>query len=160
MFQLQNTVSIADIMNAALLIVAIIGIFFTYRQIKGSYKTQKATFFKELYSTMFSDKDIRDAYYQIEYGKFVYDDDFHGSEYEKLFDRLLSFVDLVCDLYRQGIITDHEMSFFKYEFKRIYQNKNVQNYLVFLRDFYQAEVSGTEPFKSFISYCEGALKSI
>jgi hypothetical protein len=153
MFQFQNTISVADVINAFLLIVAIIGIAFTYRQIRESHKTQKATFFKDLYSTMFSDPDVRNAYYQIEYGDFTYDENFHGSSNEKLIDRLLSFVDLVCDLYAQGIITEHEMSFFKYEFTRIYQNPNVQGYLEFLKNFYADVGTGTKPFASFVAYC-------
>jgi hypothetical protein len=74
---------------------------------------------------MFSDPDIRKAYYQIEYDRFVYDDSFHGSDNEQLIDRLLSFADLVCDLYSQGLITRREMNFFKYEFIRIYQELNI-----------------------------------
>jgi len=52
MLQFQNTISIADITNFVLLSVAIIGIFFTYYQIKQGYKTQKATFFQR---TIFND---------------------------------------------------------------------------------------------------------
>lgn len=103
---------------------------------------------------MFSDPDIRDAYYLVEYGEFVYDHSFHGSSNEKQIDRLLSFVDLVCDLFAQGIITEHEMSFFKYEFTRIHQNANVQGYLKFLKSFYDEVRTGTTPFPSFVSYCE------
>jgi hypothetical protein len=158
MFQFENIYSIADLINIGLLFVAIIGIFLTYRQIKESHKTQKATFFKDLYSTMFSDQDIRNAYYQIEYGEFDYGVDFHGSENEKGFDRLLSFIDLICDLYDQGIITHHEMSFFKYEFTRIYFNDNVQRYLKFLTNFYAQVGTGTKPFPSFVAYCENKLR--
>src|SRR5690349_8360586 len=107
MLDFQNTYSIADIINAFLLGVTSIGIIFTFLQIRAARKTQKATFFKELYSTMFSDNDIRQVYYQIEYDEFVYDKNFHGSENEKLLDRLLSFADLVCDLYAQKVISNH-----------------------------------------------------
>jgi hypothetical protein len=158
MFQFQSNVSVTDLINVALLVVAIIGIFLTYRQIRIGYKTQKATFFKEIYSTMFSDPDIRNAYYQIEYDEFTYDSEFHGSENEKLIDRLLSFVDLVCELYNQKVITEREMSFFHYEFIRIYKNKNVQAYLKFLKKFYKKVGSKTEPFHSFVTYCKNVLK--
>jgi hypothetical protein len=158
MFQFENTYSIADLINAGLLFVAIVGIFLTYRQIKGSHKTQKATFFKDLYSTMFSDHDIRDAFYQIEYGEFNYDVNFHGSDNEKAIDQLLSFIDLICDLYAQGIITQHEMSFFKYEFTRIYFNDNVQRYLKFLTGFYTQIGTETKPFPSYVAYCESKLR--
>jgi hypothetical protein len=158
MFQFQNNVSVTDLINGILLIVAIVGIFLTYRQIRIGYKTQKAGFFKEIYSTMFSDPDIRNAYYQIEYGQFTYDSKFHGSENEKLIDRLLSFVDLVCELYNQKVITDREIGFFKYEFIRIYRNQNVQNYLKFLKTFYGNVGCDKEPFFSFVKYCKKELK--
>jgi len=157
MLQFQNTYSIADLINAGLLLAAIGGIFLTYRQIKESHKTQKATFFKDLYSTMFADRDIREAYYQIEYNEFVYDLKFHGSDNEKLIDRLLSFIDLVCDLYAQRIISEHEMSFFRYEFTRIYDNDNVRRYLSFLESFYNQVGAGTRPFPSYVAYCEDKL---
>ena len=158
MFQFENTFSIADLINAGLLIVAIIGICFTYQQIKESHKTQKATFFKDLYSTMFSDHDIREAFYQIEYGEFDYDVNFHGSDSEKAIDKLLSFIDLICDLYAQRIISQHEMSFFKYEFTRIYRNDNVQRYLKFLTNFYTQTGTETKPFPSYVAYCENELR--
>lgn len=130
-----------------------------YRQLKEGHRTQKAPFFKDLYQTMFSDRDIRDAYYQVEYGDFSYDETFHGSENEKRFDRLLSFLDLRCDLYRQRIISQHEMSFFRYELMRIYGNANTRRYLEFLSRFYQSVGSGTRPFCSFVSYCEKTLSA-
>lgn len=107
---------------------------------------------------MFSDPDIGNAYYQIEYNEFTYDSEFHGFENERLIDRLLSFVDLVCELYNQKVITEREMSFFHYEFIRIYKNKNVQAYLKFLKKFYKKVGSKTEPFHSFVTYCKNVLK--
>ncbi len=151
--QSDNTVSIADIINAILLIVAVIGIYFTYREAKQTRKTQKASFFKDLYSTMYSDPDIRKAYYQIEYGEFTYSDSFHGSKMGRLIDRLLSFADLVCYLYDQKMLIEDEMVFFKYEFIRIYTDTNIKNYLKFLEDFYQKNKAGTKPFPSYVSYC-------
>jgi|GEM_PF-1794634 len=144
----------ADATNIALLIVAILGIWLTLLQITEGSKTQKAAFFKDLYSTMYSDPDVREAFYQVEYGKFIYNPKFHDSPSEKKIDRLLSFVDLVCDLYDQKIITEREMRFFKYEFARISQDPNVQGYLEFLRSFYDSVGTGTRPFPSFVSYCK------
>lgn len=154
MFQFQKTISIADIINVLLLLAAVIGIFLTYRQTRHTYKTQKATFFKDLYSIMFSDPDIRKAYYQIEYDRFVYDSSFHGSKNEQRIDRLLNFADLVCYLHGQNMLTEYEMSFFKYEFIRMYTDKNMQGYLKFLRDFYRQNETGTEPFPTYVKYCE------
>lgn len=149
--------SVPNAMNLGLLCVAFVGFIAVWYQIKQNYRTQKATFFKELYLEMFKAGNIRKAYYQIEYEQFVYDNGFHGSEQEQVIDRLMAFVDLVCDLYYQNMLTEHEMSFFKYEFLRIYQNPNIRDYLAFLREWYTKIGTDTQPFSSFTAYCEQAL---
>ena len=88
---------------------------------------------------MFADEDVRGAAYMIEYDKFVYNEDFHGSPQEKMVDRLLSFADLVCDLYAQELLSAHEMDFFNYEFVQIYKNPNVQHYLDYLKARYDRD---------------------
>ncbi len=126
-----NTYSIAEIISVILLVIAVIGLFLTYKQLQNTHKTQKAIFFRELYSTLFSDRDLRDAFYQIEYSNFKYTSKFHGSQKERLIDKLLSFANMVCDLYFEGNISKHEMNFFKYEFLRIYKNDNIKSYKSF-----------------------------
>jgi hypothetical protein len=89
-----------------------------------------------LYSTIFTDPDIKKAFYLIEYEKFIYDESFHCSPDEQAFDRMFGFNDLVCDLYFQGVLTKREMAYFRYGFTRIYQNKEVVKYLDFLKSFF------------------------
>ena len=96
--------------------------------------------------------------FRSEYNRFVYSEQFHGSNDENIVDRLLSFADLVCDLYAQGVLTDHEMDFFKYEFYRIYKNTNVQRYLDFLKGRYTDTGHASEPFPAFVAYCETELR--
>jgi hypothetical protein len=155
--QFSWNVSFADIINVFLFLVAVTGIFLTWLQVRRTYKTQKATFFKELYSVMFSDPDLRGAYQQVEYDSFVYDSSFHGSKNEHLIDRLLSFADLVCYLHENKMLTEQEMAFFRYEFIRIYTNESIQDYLNFLKDFYHKNRTGTEPFPRYVSYCQSLL---
>ena len=154
MLHFQNTFSVSDLINGFLLIIAVIGIFFTYSQIRQSYKTQKATFLKDLYLMKYGNPQLAEAFYKIEYSKFVYDEHFHGSKEEAIIDYLLSFADLVCDLYDQAILTEHEMDFFKYEFVRIYQNDNVKRYLEFLTKFYKANKIDIGPSHRFVKYCK------
>jgi hypothetical protein len=158
MLNLSNTITISQIISACLLLAAVGGIMLTYRQMRSNYTMQKATFFKELYSTMFADSEVRSALYMIEYNRFVYSEQFHGSTDENIVDRLLSFADLVCDLYAQRVLSDHEMDFFKYEFYRIYKNANVQRYLDFLKERYTDTGHAIEPFPAFVAYCETELR--
>ena len=158
MLNFTTDISISQIISACLLLAAVGGILLTYRQMRSNYRMQKATFFKELYSTMFADSEVRSALYMIEYNRFVYTEQFHGSTDENIVDRLLSFSDLVCDLYAQGVLTDHEMDFFKYEFYRIYKNANVQRSLDFLKERYTDTGHNIEPFPAFVAYCETELR--
>jgi hypothetical protein len=157
MIDCTKPLTVADLIQIGLLIAAIFTICLTFIQIRKGNKTQKATFFKELYMTLFSDSNIRDAYYKLEYGKFIYDTKFHGSADEKSFDQLLSFIDLICELYYQNVITEKEMNFFKYEITRIFKNTNVTRYLEFLKGFYKYNTD-TEPFQSFVKYCHQTIK--
>jgi hypothetical protein len=157
MFQFQYTISLADIINGFLLVVATIGIFLTLYQIKQSNKTRRATFFKELYSTMYSDSDVTQGYYLIDHGKFKYSDSFHHSDEEKPIDRLLTFIDLLCYLRKQDLITESEIRYFEYELTRVYQNKEIQRYLEVVQRSYQDFGCETPPFSSFVWYCENKL---
>ena len=75
---------------------------------------------------------------------------------EPQIDQLLNFADLVCELYARKMLTTREISFFKYQFIRIYENKEIQSYLNFLKDVFEKKAASV-PFASFISYCEKEL---
>lgn len=154
MINFQFTISVADVINFALLIMATTGVWLTFRQLKLNYRTQKATFFKDLYSIMYGDSDIREGLYLVNYDKFAYNKSFHGSQNEKFIDRMLSFLDLICDLYYQDVITDYEMKFFKYELSVVYKNEQIRQYLNFLRQHSKSKGLDTEPFPSFTAYCD------
>jgi hypothetical protein len=147
-----STWNTADRINAALLVVAVVGILLTWWQARAGAKTQRAAFLRDLYGTINSDEGIREAFYSIEYGKFTYDADFHGSKEECNVDRLLSFVDLICELHRRRVLTRREMLFFEYRFRRVAADPHVQEYLTFLKGFYAMNDTRTEPFASFMSY--------
>lgn len=142
-----SSLTLGDALTACLLIAAIVTLCLMYR-------TEKARFFKDLYLEMFKAPDIRKAYYQIEYGQFVYDEDFRGSEQEKMTDRLLAFANLVCDFYNRKVIDSKDMTFFDFEFKRVYQDSDVQAYLGFLDEVYRRSLTETPPFLSFRNYCK------
>jgi hypothetical protein len=143
--------TIADAINTGLLVAAVLGIALTFWQVRGGVRTQRAQFLKDLYSTLAADPDVLAAYYWIEYGRFEYGAEFHGSEIEPKVDRLLAFVDLVAELYLQSIISEREMAFFRYRFRRIYEDVGIQEYLKFLASFYEQVRIQKEPYHSFQS---------
>lgn len=149
-----NQYTLSDIIKSGLLLAAIFGIYFTYRQIKYSNKTQKATFFKELYLEFYSDENIKKAYYNIEYGKFEYDVNFHNSEQEKSLDQLLSLADLICYLRSKGLLSVDEMKSFEYRIHRICINENVLRYLDFLNLYFKLNNPGFIPFPNLKTYID------
>lgn len=157
MFQFQNTISISDILSLIFLGLAIIGIFLTRHQIKQGYNVQKATFFKDLFQTMYGDPEIRNTFYLIEHGKFVFNDNFYESGNEQSIDRLLCFVDLICSLYAGKMLTKQEMLYFEFELITIYNDPNVQAYLEHITGLYKDRKFVTTPFASFISYNQKEL---
>jgi hypothetical protein len=142
----------ADSINTALLMVTALGVIASFWQIRAGARTQRAIFLKDLYMLIRTDTEIARAFYCIEYGKFRYTPEFHGSELEPKVDRLLTLIDLVCELHAQGVITEREMNFFNYQFVRVARNKDIQNYLSFLNDFYRTNGLDRRPFEAFQAY--------
>lgn len=155
MFQFQNTISASDILSLFFLSLAIIGIFLTRHQIKQGYDVQKASFFKELFQTMYGDPDIRNTLYLILHGKFVFDDtSFYESGHEQSIDRLLCYLDLICALYLGKMLTKQEMLYFEYELNTVYRDPHIQAYLQHVKGLYRKRGIAIAPFSSFLLYCE------
>src|SRR5690242_3461140 len=117
MFHFLNTISYADLFNFFLLLVAIIAVVFTYRQIRGNDNTQKAIFFKELYLMMLRDPEVANGFRLVDEERFTYDNDhFKDSwELELTIDSMLVAFDLMCYLYTLGVVSEYEMNIWKYK---------------------------------------------
>jgi hypothetical protein len=153
----QYTISLTDVL---FLLIAVGGIYLTLQQIRQGYEIQKATFFKELYLTFFDDSEIRQAFYLIDYNQLLYNEDgkgFENSPHEKPIDRLLNFVNLLCELYERKLLTKKEMRFFQYEMIRIWRNSTIQTYLEYLAENAQSIGDDKPPFESFVRYCKRDL---
>ena len=148
-------VGVPDRIQLGLLMSAVAGIALTFWQVRSNGRTQRGSFLKDLYLTLITDPWICEAYYLVEYNKFTYDSNFHNSPTEQKIDRLLSFADLVCELYFLGIIKRREMEFFKYRFLRLAADSSIQAYLEFLTGFYERVGMKKRPFHSFASYGVG-----
>ena len=154
--QVQNIVSYADLVNFVLLMVAFISIFLVLRR---HTRQNRATLFKELYLMVFGDADFGEAFFLLEKGQFVYGATVAYSAHERLVNRLLRFMDLVCEVYADKLLTEQEMNFFKRQFIRVYEHPSIKGYLKFLTEDYTQAGAGTTPFPHFIAYCEKALPS-
>lgn len=149
--------SIIDPINTGLLLVTALGVMAAFWEMRMGARAQRASFLKDLYMQMRTDEDVARAFYLIEYGKFVYDDAFHGSEVEPKIDRLLTVCDLVCEMRLQGVITRREMGFFSYQFDRVAHDKHVQAYLEHLNAVAAENEIDHQPFSAFQTYARQEL---
>jgi len=149
---------ISDIVNSLLLLTAVVTIIISIKQSKKNAQDRLAIAFKELYYTYFNDESIRSGFYKVEWGDFKFEDGFADRDTEKHIDSLLCFSETICVLYDRSIISDSEMGYFEYRFKRIWHNGNIQDYFSFLDDFYKKHNVSKKPFEAFRKYCENNLK--
>lgn len=150
----MTEITLADKINSALLLVTAFGVLAAFWQIRSAARAQRATFLKDLYMQLRTDADVARAFYLIECSEFVYDSSFHGSDIEPKIDRLLTLIDLVCEMRAQRIISKREMSFFEYQFCRVASDGNVQKYLNFLNGFYARNGLNRKPFSAFQNYAK------
>ncbi len=81
------------------------------------------------------DPKLQNLFYDIEYNRFQYSSDFHGSDLEKTVDELLHHYEYVLYLQERGLLKKQEFLFFEYDIQRIVENKNMQDYLFNLYHF-------------------------
>jgi hypothetical protein len=80
----SNEINVGHIISIFAFIIASLGLFLNLYQLHKNQKTQRAIFLKDLYSMIYSDDNVREISYSIEYKKFKYDDHFHGLKNEKI----------------------------------------------------------------------------
>jgi hypothetical protein len=149
-----------DYINAALLVVTAIGVFAVFWQIRSAARSQRASFLKELYGDLRTEPAASEAFYQIEYGKFRYSGDFHGSDLEPKIDSLLTQLDLICELHLRGVLSRNEMGFFDYEIARVARDNEIKKYLEFLRHFYAEHDLERKPFASLQKYAASRSRNV
>lgn len=152
--KMLEALTIADRINAALLLFTALGVVAAFWQIRAGARAQRATFLKDLYMQLRTDSEVARAFYLIEYCEFTYNAEFHGSELEPKIDRLLTLIDLVCEMRAQRVITKREMSFFDYQFNRVARNQEILKYLHFLNGFYKRNGLDRKPFSAFQAYAK------
>ena len=92
----------------------------------------------ELQDKIYSDTELRDLYYQVEYGTYRYDTTQHHSAQEKVVDRLLILLDSVARLYEAKMLSRRDLGILDTTFTRVFQNDQIQKYLAFLEPYWTA----------------------
>ena len=136
-----------NLIATATLIIAVIAGFRAMAQWKESKRIKRAEYIKELTDKVRSDDEIVKALNLIEYDRIKYSLAFHESgELERKVDKTLSFFSYICYLKKQKLLSPDEFRFFDYEVTRIFQNKEIVDYLFNLYHFSKKQ-------KRPISFC-------
>ena len=150
----SSVITLGDSISIVLLIVTAIGIIFTGMQLKQTKDINRAILVKELYLFFYKDKAIREIFYKIEWSNYSLDERMKlDTKEEQQVDALLSFFEVICDMFYRKVLTKDDLKIFDYEMYRTYEHPGVQEYLEFLEEW-QKERNIGESFRSFKRYCE------
>jgi hypothetical protein len=130
--EFKNEIRLGDIIAAASFSIAALGLFLNWWQLRLGGIRKRAEFVVSVFNRYVMDPVSSKAFYDIEYDRFRYDDDFHESEAEQHLDRLLTYFEKVAALYDMGTITLKDLELVRYEFVRVHRNQEVQKYFAFL----------------------------
>jgi hypothetical protein len=145
----KNEVTVGDILTLLGLLVASIGLFFTWLSMRRGNRQARAQFLIDLLNQYRSDADLLSMYYEIEYGEFAYDGNFHTSEKEKKLDKLLGYFENIAKLWRMGNITVDDVQIVAYEIIVLYQDNAVKEYLAFLDEWFAERGIKARPYAAF-----------
>jgi len=150
-----NQITIGDVIQVFAVLVACVGLFLNWSQLKSANRQKRAEYIIDLYNQSALDKDVLDIYYQIEYGKFTYEPKkFHGSPEEIKLDKLIEIYDNIGILYLLGNFKLADLSYVAYSYLVVYQDESVQRYLMVLDSWYRRRGMKIKPFMSFRSVGE------
>lgn len=147
----NNVISIGDLLLTLSILIASIGLFLNFLQMRKNNLQKRAEYMINLYNQYASDPDMIDIYYKIEYGEFYYNEEFHQSPEEKKLDKLLGFFENIAKLYIMKNITFtlDDLKYVAYEFLVIYQDKSVKQYLQFLEYWFSQRGITVKPYEAF-----------
>ena len=149
MLTFEPKATVGDLIQAVALLVAAGGLILTAIETRRSARQRRVQQIVELQHQFYSDADLMDAYYLIEYGEFEYDGNFHGSKLEKSMDRLLVHFESIASLYEAKVVSARELDIVAYNYLVIYQNRGIQQYFDWLDSWYKTRGIKEQPFGTF-----------
>lgn len=143
---LKTEISVSDILSLVGIVIASVGLYLNAATMWRSNRQKRAEFIIEIKSTMFADSEMMDIYYRMEYGKFKYNKNFHGSNDERCLDELLGLLDNIAKLWIMGNVKIDDVGLIAYEYLMIYQNPEVKKYFTYLDDWFDKRGIAMIPF--------------
>jgi DNA-binding transcriptional ArsR family regulator len=107
MFKSEFTVG--DLIQAGALLIAAVGLLLTAIQTWRGNRQSRIQHVIDLHGRFLGDAGLVDAYYQIEYQRFRYSPEFHGSDLEKEIDRLLQSFENIAMLFELRVVKEKDL---------------------------------------------------
>jgi hypothetical protein len=126
------SLSNGDKIKSLLLVLTFLGVVAAFRQIREGARAQRALFLKDLLLALRGDSEASNVFYLIDHGHLRWPFGDGGCELERQVDRLLTLLNLVCEMNQQGILSKREMRHFRYYLDRVGSNKAIKRYVQFL----------------------------
>jgi hypothetical protein len=126
--QIEHQVRLGDLISACGALIASTALLLNYWQLRVGSIRKRAEFIVSTFNQYITDPESSEALYEIEYNKFDYGDDFHGSKKERQLDRLLTYFEKISALYEMRTIKLSDLELVRYDFLRAFNNSNVQQY--------------------------------
>jgi len=99
------------------------------------------------------DEGIQRAFYVLEYSKFRYSGDFHGSEQEREIDKLLRHFANIALSWQAGLLTTSDVKPVQYYVLRVMRNAEIQSYLNFIEQWANQSRLGEHPYSVLVRLC-------
>jgi hypothetical protein len=156
----MDCITVADCAKIAAALFAGGGLFLNAIQIARSTRQRRVKQVSDAFLKLYDDEELRDLYYQIEYGKFEYSDDFHGTQDEKHLDRLLALLDSLAKLRKMKLLQPQDLDLIAYEFLQVHQDESVQKYIDFLDGLFAERGVKLKPYHHFCEVGEELEKRL
>ena len=147
--------SVSDIISIIGLVIASSGGTIGLVQWNQANKVKKAEYLDNIIQKLRYDEKLNSVFRKIEYSNNWYNSKFHNCSEEQIFDELFSYLDYICYLRKNRILSNKEFRVLQYELNRVCGNYNVQTYLWNVYQFSKKN-NAKCPYENLINYAENA----
>jgi hypothetical protein len=125
------------------------GVIFAALQIQKNTATQRGKFFRELYEPFFLNDELRSAFALIERERSK--DAFRE---QRAIETLFAHFEIICSLYRRGLIHDDDMHYFDYNIQRVLNHPGFNDYRAGLDSWRKSKGLEQIPYSTFFWYID------
>ena len=98
---------------------------------------------------IYDDDDMRNVFYQFEYGELRYSEVHHGSDNEKNVDKLMACLEILAKQYYLGLLTLEGIELITYEYITVYQDDEIKKHLISLDGWFEKRGIKNPPYEKF-----------